>query len=145
MALIGNSILKASARYTLWGLGIYVGLRIFGPLLISAAKPVTRKVAKGYHSVVGSVKNKNQPTAAEDNEEEEIEISEQKEPNTIKENEAQRAAKPEAVKGEHPTIKWSKAELYAIAKELKIANCSSMNKEQLLAALRTATSQPTSS
>ena len=142
MALIGNSILKASVRYTLWGLGIYVGLRIVGPLLISAAKPVTRKVAKGYHSVVGSVKSKTHPTAAEDVEEE-IEIAEQTEPNRAKEDAPQRAGKPVATKGEHPNTKWSKAELYAKAKELKIADCSSMNKEQLLEALTTTTSHPT--
>jgi hypothetical protein len=187
MALLDTgSLLKGSAKFTLWGLGIYVGLCVAAPLITSVAKPLAKEVGRGYNSLLCRLKRAGQdePPAGEQAEEEieiagqaavaaagETAVSETAEsvPATevvavpapaeqplqvelhpsgpvltepVKLAKLKKQRKP-AAKGNEPSAKWSKAALYAKAKELKIDGRSSMTKEELIAALQSATAPAT--
>ena len=153
MALFENGILKGSAKFALWGLGIYVGLRVVGPLLASAAKPLAKEAEKGYRSLRSKLQGSGQEGPPEEAVEAEIEIGGAAAVSEgIRTTVAAAASSPDrpvpldklkkqrqpAAKGRQPSARWSKADLYARAKELKIAGRSSMNKEELLVALKAA-------
>lgn len=176
MALLDTgNLLKGSAKFTLWGLGIYVGLCVAAPLLTSVAKPLAKEVGRGYNSLLCRLKRAEQGESAGEQAEEEIEIAEQaaaavgetvesvpaaeviavpalieslqtappsSEPVLSEPVPLAKLKKPRkpAAKGSEPSAKWSKAALYAKAKELKIDGRSTMSKEELITALQAAIS-----
>ena len=177
MALLDTgNLLKGSAKFTLWGLGIYVGLCVAAPLLTSVAKPLAKEVGRGYNSLLCRLKRAEQGEPSGEQAEEEIEIAEQATAVAVGETvesvpaaeviavpalieaieseppssepvrsepvplaKLKKPRKP-AAKGSEPSAKWSKAALYAKAKELKIDGRSTMSKEELITALQAAIS-----
>ncbi|MBI4793639.1 MAG: hypothetical protein HY789_13125 [Deltaproteobacteria bacterium] len=172
MALLDTgNLLKGSAKFTLWGLGIYVGLCVAAPLLTSVAKPLAKEVGRGYNSLLCRLKRAEHGEPSGEQAEEEIEIAEQATAAAVGETvesvsaaeviavpaliESLQAEPPSsepvplaklkkprkpAAKESEPSAKWSKAALYAKAKELKIDGRSTMSKEELITALQAAIS-----
>ncbi|MEA3547559.1 MAG: Rho termination factor N-terminal domain-containing protein [Thermodesulfobacteriota bacterium] len=148
MAILGKgtAILKAPVPVALWGIGIYIGLRV--------AKPVLEQVAKGCASVGEKLKRCSCTAKKQEVAETEIPIESADSSVTpavaggpevaaagiaravsIEEAETPQPVPAETTE-EIPLQNWSRARLYAKAKELGIAGRSTMNKQELLAALQ---------
>ncbi|MEW6427353.1 MAG: hypothetical protein AB1568_04890 [Thermodesulfobacteriota bacterium] len=158
MALLSNGgLLKTSAKYALWGLGIYIGLKIVGPALANAAKPLAKEAGRGYRSLMDKLKGETGEEPDVEYEEGEIEIGEQAvaaagagAAMAAAEGAGELAAPAKAVRKRQPrkaaaktaapSASWSKEDLYALAQELRIRGRSSMGKKELLAALQAAAS-----
>ena len=158
MALIDDAlqILKFTGKTALLGMGVIVGIRVLAPLLLPYCKPLAKEAVKGYAALLdklpivgGEPKEPEEaeevagmpeaPTAAAAQE-------------TLPEHapameKAAKAAGPRAkatkaspnkakIAKLRPYQQWSKTELYKRAKDLEIAGRSTMNKTQLIKAIR---------
>jgi hypothetical protein len=123
------SFLKTAGRYTLWGVGIYLGLCVAGEL----AKPLSKEVTRGYEKMRSKLKKgAGRESAAEPSAAKTARTAP-----AAKKTAARKKRAPAANKSTKPSSSWSKSALYARAKELGISGRSAMSKNELLAAIRT--------
>jgi hypothetical protein len=146
MAFLGKGVhlLKGSAKFGLYGVGIILGLGV--------AMAVAKQSTKGCAALCDRIKTlKKKATGEVEIPEEGIEenidimgvepamtapkMEEIQSPVTSSPPAVKKKAAVKRRKGSKPSAKWSKAELYAKAKELGIAGRSAMSKQQLLKAV----------
>lgn len=160
-----SAVLKTSARFALWGVGLYVGLRIAS----AAAKPVAGEVGKGVKAFRNKFKKGETETVEEEFAGEEasddaaqsadpdqpfkivvedvassvtlgesFQETEQAKPDSASETQpVEGAASTSAnLQNEIPSMKWLKADLLNEARRLGFTVKESMTKKELLAAIK---------
>ena len=159
MAFIDDAVqvLKFTGKTALWSLGVVVGIRVLAPVILPYCKPLVKEAAKGYAALLDKLQSVDW-TLSEPQEAAEVGMAEPvvkaagvgKSPKlapvkakTMKVATATaKAVEVKPAKAKIATLRpyqqWSKAELYERAKELAIAGRSTMNKAQLIKAIRAA-------
>lgn len=149
MALLGKGVhlLKGTATFGLYGIGIVIG--------VGVAMSLAKQSAQGCVALRDRYRAKksqreDMTDAAISSEEINVDIKDVQvaaptlqeitPPVTKKSIKKEAASTPKKEKSTTPSAKWSRAQLYDRAKELGIAGRSAMNKQQLLKALLSQTS-----
>lgn len=166
MAFLNNqtSLLKSTGTMALWGLGIYVGLRVVLPVVTELVKPLAMQAGRGLSGLRNRMKGvdegadeemmssdaEEQSTAATRkilvtevlpvtsysySEGQPIEAEETASPQVVKAKSRPQSSSVQSKSAGKPMEKWTRTDLYAKAKELKIAGRSAMDRNQLIAAL----------
>ena len=143
------SLLRTTGRLTLWGLGIYIGMRVASEI----AKPLTKEVSRGYTKMRDRIKKAATRTGGAETAEKSVKSGATKIPvveivpgaaagaaasTTVKKAAPRKQRRITARKSSKPSASWSRAALYARARELDISGRSNMTKKDLLAAVKAA-------
>ena len=152
MALIDDAaqIIKFSAKTALWSVGVIVGIRVLVPVIMPYCKPLVKEAvkeaAKGYAALCDKLQRGTSiPPRSQEDSGTGVAKSVMKPggEKKVPAREVSTKAAPDKAKITplRPYQQWSKAELYRKAKELDIAGRSTMNKAQLIRAVRAASKQ----